>query len=89
MFTDGLIANTRKQHRSSTAGSLGRIYHLLEWPTANPTTQFTCGLPYDGETVESYNKRRNSHRSDIKCKPDLPLIKQSECRSFVKSHQNN
>ncbi len=30
-------------------------------------------MQYVGETDQQFNKRMNGHRSDYKCKPDLPL----------------
>jgi hypothetical protein len=51
--------------------------------TANTTTRFAlwnvvlrvCGLQYVDEIVQSFNKCMNGHRSDIKCKLDLPRHK--------------
>ena len=35
--------------------------------------QCKCGKQYVGESKQEFHKRLNGHRSDLRCKPDLPL----------------
>ena len=43
--------------------------------------QYRTGMQYVGETEQPFNRRINGHRSDYKCKPDLPL--NSHLRSYT------
>ena len=57
MFTDGLIANTRKQHRSSTAGSLGE--NISSFGMANCKSNNTIYLWTPNTTVKQYSRITN------------------------------
>ena len=54
-----------------------------------------CMLQYVGEIIQSFNKCMNDHRSDIKCKLDMPLSRHilshshTEYRSFAKTQNQN
>ena len=92
-----------QKHENNTEVPLehqwAKIYHLFVMSTANTTTRFAlwnvvlrvCGLQYVGEIVQSFNKCMSGHRSDIKCKLDLPLSRHilsyshTEYRSFAKT----
>ena len=60
---------------SKSTGKTFTIYCNVDCRTANVVyvLQCRCGLQYVGETVQPFNKRMNLHRSDYKCKPDIPV----------------
>lgn len=87
-------------------GHLGKnsnIPYFVATSASNPTTPFTlwnvvlrvCGFQHIGETVQSFNKRINGHRSDIKCKFELSLSRHllsfshTEYKSFAKTQNWN
>ena len=99
----GYMLHDLQKHGNSTEVPNGQEYTIFfAMSTANTTMRFAFwnvvlrvyGLQYVGEIVQSFNKCMNGHRSDIKCKLDLPLSRHilsyshTEYRSFAKTQKS-